>query len=692
MNSKARFRHRFYRWFLLFVIAALFFCFLFSLPQSNAAIRIPGGLKIVELYQESRIQLNKNVRGKNPLPISGLKLLNKEMSQRQDLLVVPQPARAKLRDEKQRFSVTLYSETRQTKFRFPCLSDGYGTAVRWDKRAWFSRDGNSCQSFVVIKEVGSSNRAADGLRINFIAQANESLAKDKDLVADTLDNPFYDPVRRYCSAASEFSNAWEFSIESQERVNQFGSGWDIFSAEDPCKQAIRECEKAIRREDQSVERPGLSCQAVSQGVIPANDSEVILYLKCFGTASNPGLYRPLEPYSSPGNTKNIDDLAKDLRAKAKHDKATFCRFDLYYPGSVVISPGLSNLNHESIAEVKEEDQKIVVTATHGSIDVFDTTNQKEKTLQERERYVQFSEPTEPLIKIDDEERHDIIYQQPVYSLLDPEQLAQTDQHYVKTASGETIKLENLTFKIDFCPARLPDLPCHGHDWRVLQDKGDLRIARNRIDREDSKLGSAYVDESLALIQRKNPALGKLLQAEKERYLSRDKRQLIALDFDGLASISVSEREIDLDEYRRLLRMDNQGLVKYYKSEFQDLEVEGYPSECELQGENSSICRKIAGQPFRGIQTEIKLTGAYGEEKAGHQRMPDIGAGLYQFLLGKPGEGTTLVDTSYFIQSNSSKPNHYFVVSFLTTPDRVDEYKRMFFDEIALSFRFLQPKQ
>ena len=481
---------------------------------------------------------------------------------------------------------------------------------------------------------------------------------------------------RYCSALSDFSvipepipeygKAWGVGISRQ--------GGDIFSQNDPCRKALRECEsdhQNLRR----VANPklGTRCSIVSRGIQLVDDSRIVLSLDCSGNAANPFL-RNSYSYPISASQLNDDQFIGEIKNKARTEQARSCIFDIDpdIPGSRIITPYQPN---KKILEIKVDatGKEVEILTSSGSVEVR-PINPKEgepiRIVPGRSKY--FYSPDEEKYKVvpaSDEEVDEARQNQPLILLSrDPTVISSAQVAGLLTASGKRVMpWEKLGFYLN-----LPS-------WKAISERNDLETVLEQIKQKEPPLAFTYINGALGLLERKDPKLAAVFQGEVNGYLKpKLESRFLAFDFGDLASISAEKRSLTSGDSIETIAKDYVQQLRKTRSS-----VIKYMSHRSIQvGDVDNVSKFKVWE----VKTRINLQGSFGAPNRGYQKDPRIGAGKTVFVEGTNGKPIALIQTSYLINYQ----NTYFKLDFVTTDNRDELYTKAY-KTILDSFRIIEPQ-
>jgi hypothetical protein len=489
-----------------------------------------------------------------------------------------------------------------------------------------------------------------------------ALSKSKSLTSPTR--------RYYCSAMSTLGEspnfkgrAWDVEISQSE---------DLFSQEDPCQKAVNTCEW---------NNPGLACSVVNTGEWTIDDalSPFVVTLDCAGQL--------IEPDDKAVLSSRVDATVKQLKNKAAKEGRGSCVLDIHREDEIILSPGRATDGDGVIVQTesgenlraKSGENGIAVYAMKGFVDVQFTNEKKEEVIAQ-------IEPKKQCIFFPLEGKAT------GYGCTEPELIPKQTKEKILENEGFQVlvgpeimaKLRDPSRGIDLGDQEVPLKRCLGgtlllpDGWKLIQSHKHLKIAENYIQRTNPQLASAYVDDSLDLLKRKNAKIGSLFQEDVKRYLLLNQCHLLAIDTKGLAGISIERKKFSE-------ATSVQALAQDYGQQIQQI---ADPILIKLINEPKQDLT-IDGEPAWVLQTEITLTGAYGKISPGYQKEPPIGAVRTVYQEGREGDSVILSHSSYLFRDRFSRnQNEYFVMNFVTTSDRAEKYKTTF-KEIAQTFRFLK---
>jgi len=540
-------------------------------------------------------------------------------------------------------------------YKFPCVFKGGVPEIKWGV-------GLIQGKCVVGIESIKNNRKS--------FQKSKSLDSEKTYLAQAPDDDFEPevdsrPVHYYCSAMAEFAvadrlkgRAWSFDISD--------SLGDIFSQNDPCGKAIRQCER---------QRPGGRCIIDDEGEFIIGESDLVTSLTCAGTPFDSFIVKASENDKS---ISYIKEMAKKMENKALGNKALnekglgSCSLNIHTVDEIVISPPGSNNIREVAVSIEVTSDRINVHNLLGVVSVQSTnpiTQQEDFTLLKRDEYCTYSqvnkEPCKKPEPIPEIIREKILDSKSFKALVGT-LIRDIEPPDYRDINGNIVRLGR---KLGFFVV-LPD------EWRILQNQNDLGTVLEHVEQSDPVLADAYVAQSLQLLKQKDAELGTSYEEEISRYLAVDSKQLLAVDFKGLASINAD---------KRVLQKGN-SLEQFVENRVNQLRSDANAIISLADYKDRLL---IDGLPAWKIQTQINLKGASGSLRSGYQKIPEIGAGRTVYFEGKEGQGVTLVHTSYLVRNKvDGNQSHYFVMNFITTLDRIHDYD---FDKIAQSFHALTPE-
>ena len=487
-------------------------------------------------------------------------------------------------------------------------------------------------------------------------------------------------VRYYCSAMADLGmppgvrgRVWGVGISDNFDSN-------VFSQDDPCRQAIQNCEFTNRlKPGESGKPPGFTCSVVGEGEWTIDESKsAIVSLKCSG--------RSIDQYSKPVKSSEVDKTIKRLTAKAREEGEGSCSLNIHDADEVIVSPSPLAGSQPS-AVTAESDGQIVVSVTVGIVDVQSTNPKtgKEEITPLQNQTCTYSpieglsckDTREPLTK----EKKDKIVNSEAFRSLP----AISAFLPVLDDPFESYTMDGQRVRPNRCVGGTVRLPA---DWKLILNQKHLKLAQKHVQRKDQRLASAYVDQSLSLLKQKSSSVGNIFETEIKQYLSSNECQLVAIDTDDLAAISITKQVLDSEKPLNSLVEDRIQQLQTANSDIVQFVTD--------QNDQTNAIT-IEDQPTWKIPTRINLKSAFGETFVRRYKsppiedLPSIGAGQTRATGGQKGESVSLVHTSYLFKNRFAKQqNEYFVINFVTTPERMSQYQQSFQD-ILQSFRFLLPK-
>jgi len=556
-------------------------------------------------------------------------------------------------------------------FYFPCT--GQGTAhIEFRKNA-NPETKPECKFRVRPKR--TLNSVSKETRL--VSQKTKSLEVKKSDSSDAfmISQGFEDDrrlVRYYCSAMADLGRPpglkgrpWGIGLSD-------GSRTQLFSQNDPCRQAIRDCES---------KSPGLSCSVVTEGEWTVDESKsASVSLKCNDSLVDSKRLKSLE-------VNAYVETLKDWQIKKGEGS---CSLNIYDDDEVILSSSASSNEQVFVTAISLQDsiEISVPSISKGAVNVQLTDpksgEEKVKRLEPKKLCLYSSKDglsceSEPLPPEKDVKN---VQSEDFKSLLRPDQLgilAQLDEPFeAYTMDGQKVRPNRCLGGT----VRLPD------SWKLVLNQKHLKLAQKHVQRKDQRLASAYVDQSLSLLKQKSSSVGNIFETEIKQYLSSNECQLVAIDTGDLAGISVTRQVLDsgktlnslVDGRVQQLQTTNSDIVQFVS--YQNDQTSGITTQ---------------EQPTWKIQSLLNLKSAFGETFVRRYKsppiedLPSIGAGQTRATGGQKGESVSLVHTSYLFKNRFAKQqNEYFVINFVTTPERMSQYQQSFQD-ILQSFRFLLPK-
>lgn len=535
------------------------------------------------------------------------------------------------------------------KYVFPCTMSG-NAAIEWISSAGERK----CK--IQIPDNRKKSLSVDGKDKAHSSKIVLAKAFSK-IESETLPNRRY-----YCSVASTLGEspgfkgrAWDIETSPQG---------DLFSQEDPCQKAVYECQR---------NNPGLACSVINTGEWTVDDTSelVAVTLNCAG--------RLIDPDGKPVKSSAVDSRIEWLRKTAKNRGEGSCVLDIHSADEIILSPGSATSRYGVIVQAETQGDGIAVRAMKGSVDVqFTDPTKSEKIARippDKEctffplTGVATGEDCKKALPIPPATKEEILENRGFQALVGADILA------VLRDPSDGVDLEGQTTKTSRCLGGTLTLPA---GWKLIQNRKHFNIAKNYVQRTNPQLASAYVASSLDGLKQASPPIGSLFQEDLKRYLSLDECQLLAIDTQGLAGISIerkkfaystSVQELAQTYGKQIQQIADPNLIKLISQPNQDLTVDGEPAWV--------------------VQAEVTLKGAYGQVFPGYQNTPPIGAGRTIYLEEREGDSVRLAHTTYLFRNKFAKnQDEYFVMSFVTTRDLADQYKTTF-KEIAQAFRFLK---
>lgn len=576
-------------------------------------------------------------------------------------------------------STIRFNAPQPIKYKFPCtqrLPDGTQTGIKFEldktgEQGIIQQDGGShacTYSKIVLDQPNPGTRRSK--TNNFHASATKHLASfssDSSSPERALVNSFH------CTALSDLGTRWGVYASRPGTDDQVG--WSLFSPNDPCARAIQDCER----------NPGLSCSVVNAGEQPISGKEVMVSLQCLNQN-----FLPVQ-YAKIGVDTAIPTLLQQTVGDARSANAHSCVLEVSDLNTVIVSPSRFDALGGALIKAKVEDGKIITTTVNGEATILSPETvrrnpgpNKSERMPRNWEYLYDEEgnlpedcnPIPPARSrkndcyriISTDTRQEIVSNEPVKPLM-PFILRRDDVGPLLTVSEKLIHpWATLGFYLDFQQNR--------SQWRAIAERQDFRIARKQVRRRDPKLAVAYIEQSLRLLLQQSPPLGEDLLSKVSTYLKPMKENLVMTDLAGVAGLNTEKNTLNPKET----------LEQF---------VRGYVQECQTLKSSALKCDapqkvSIAGQDSWLVRSNVTLQSAFGFVEGGERREPPIGAGQIVNLVAKDGEPVDMVQTTYFVPDYTLvNSRDFFVIDFITTRDRAEQYQEIF-AEIIQSFRFIRP--
>lgn len=287
-----------------------------------------------------------------------------------------------------------------TIYYFPCRA-----AVGQLLFGWRQGESRGCDSF----RVEPPHSDGEQITLEPPLKPNIQLVSTRELFSQAVPSTL-----RYCSAKQERGRGWGFHFTVSESDN-------------PCRQALQQCQET---------GTGSSCAVASYGEEQVNDPELVASMQCRNSRQGSLIFSSNPEYTLTSELSMLPRMMQSLRA-------THCAMHVHRKNDLLVSPTSQNL---TLMQAQPTSRGVAVDALVGGLTIVSRRHPTGFNLQEGFRYDSEGLSVSPL------DCPDELESSPVQNFLDERNWSSSSRQRVAPEIANQLR----QYRENFCVSELPE--------------------------------------------------------------------------------------------------------------------------------------------------------------------------------------------------------------------------------------------